>query len=108
MGGFWRSVKNMKTTVLYLITLVLVSCEKSEQKSGVTGANAQVSHSTSELLSPRDLGIQKESFIAKPTTEQVAIFRVEHIDARLNFLKPYNIIDAHYPACLKRYFIPCL
>lgn len=32
------------------------------------------------MLSPSDLGIQKQSFVARPTAKQVAIFRVEHIN----------------------------
>lgn len=83
---------NMKIIVCTAFAGLLISCGKTGTRRHDAGA--VVEHKASEVLSPRDLGIQKESFIARPAATQVAVFRVEHI----NRLEPkyHRIYDQIY------------
>ena len=82
----------MKSIILIItVTFVLVACEKSSNGEKIKSGDGEVRRFTSEVLTPKDLGIQKECFAASPSSDQVAIFRVEHIN-RLN-PKRHKIYD---------------
>lgn len=66
--------RGVKFSVVLLLPIVCWSCKSQN------GDHASVRHESSEVLTPDDLGIKKESFIARPKADEVAIFRVEKLD----------------------------
>ena len=59
-----------------------VSCKEKTEETDI----CRIDRFSSDVLTPKDLNIQKETFVAQPSEKEVAIFRTELI----NSLKPYQ------------------
>ena len=64
--------KEMRITALLISVFLSAGCNK---QADVDSTSKTISVKASEELSPKDLGIQKQRFIAFPKADEVAIFR---------------------------------
>jgi len=69
----------MKPSIILIITAGIVSCKNTDNSISNPDKPA-VEHNKSNILSPKDLNIDKQQFLARPSDKQVAIFRAETIN----------------------------
>ena len=73
----------MRIVIPLFLILISVSCKRHEKEIDVPKKIESVS---SDTLSPKDFGINKYSFVARPSEKEVAVFRTR----TKNRLKPYE------------------
>jgi hypothetical protein len=80
--------------ILLATILTLPSCQDSQKitsstPSSISSNTPKVDCKESNILTPGDLGIDKQTYTAHPNADEVAIFRVERID---NLEPRFNMI----------------